>query len=128
MHAREALRIASGYLRDDAVGLDAALAIRTMAATETEEPPARLSRSDLVRSLIERNASPKVLAQLNEYDEARSEMNTPPQGFVALFNGKNLDGWKIIHSSRLRNGVYKDDAQNSESLKQNFVNAGSFLR
>lgn len=42
--------------------------------------------------------------------------------------GMSLGGWEMIHSSRLRNGVYKDDAQNSESLKQNFVNAGSFLR
>ncbi len=24
----------------------------------------------------------------------RAEDNTPPQGFVALFNGQNLDGWK----------------------------------
>ena len=42
--------------------------------------------------------------------------------------GMSLGGWEIIHSSRLRNGVYKDDVQNTESLKQNFVNAGSFLR
>ncbi len=42
--------------------------------------------------------------------------------------GMSLGGWKIIHSSRLRNGVYVDDVQKSESLTQKFVNAGSFLR
>jgi cell wall-associated NlpC family hydrolase len=42
--------------------------------------------------------------------------------------GMSLGGWKIIHSSRARNGVYADDLQEHESLKQNFVNAGSFLR
>jgi len=92
--SREALHIISGYLRDEAVGLDAALAIRTMAAGGEEERPATLSRDDLVRVFIEKNASPKVLAQLKEYDVARSDKNVPPEGFVALFNGKNLAGWK----------------------------------
>ncbi len=40
----------------------------------------------------------------------------------------SLGGWKIIHSSRLRNGVYTDDVQEQETLMQNFVSAGSFLR
>ncbi|HSA99234.1 MAG TPA: NlpC/P60 family protein [Anaerolineales bacterium] len=42
--------------------------------------------------------------------------------------GLSLGGWKIIHSSRARNGVYTDDVQEHESLKQNFVSAGSFFR
>ncbi len=42
--------------------------------------------------------------------------------------GLSLGGWKIVHASRLRNGVYTDDVQESEFLKQNFVSAGSFLR
>jgi cell wall-associated NlpC family hydrolase len=42
--------------------------------------------------------------------------------------GMSLGGWKIAHSSRARNGVYIDDVQERESLKQNFVSAGSFLR
>jgi cell wall-associated NlpC family hydrolase len=42
--------------------------------------------------------------------------------------GISLGGWKMIHSSRGRNGVYIDDVQESESLKQAFVSAGAFLR
>jgi len=42
--------------------------------------------------------------------------------------GISLGGWTIIHSSRDRNGVYIDDVQERESLKENFVSAGSFLR
>ena len=42
--------------------------------------------------------------------------------------GISLGGWKMIHSSRGRNGVYVDDVQEHETLKQNFVSAGSFLR
>ena len=42
--------------------------------------------------------------------------------------GMSLGGWKMIHSSRGNNGVYVDNVQERESLKQNFVSAGSFLR
>lgn len=42
--------------------------------------------------------------------------------------GVSLGGWKMIHSSRSNNGVYIDDVQERESLRQNFVSAGSFLR
>ena len=42
--------------------------------------------------------------------------------------GISLGGWKMIHSSRGRNGVYVDDVQEHESLRRIFVSAGSFLR
>ena len=42
--------------------------------------------------------------------------------------GMSLDGWKMIHSSRSRNGVYVDDVQEAQFLKEIFVSAGSFLR
>ena len=42
--------------------------------------------------------------------------------------GISLGGWRMIHSSQGRNGVYVDDVQERESLKEIFVSAGSFLR
>lgn len=42
--------------------------------------------------------------------------------------GVSLGSWRMIHASRGRNGVYLDDVQERESLKQIFVGAGSFLR
>jgi gamma-D-glutamyl-L-lysine dipeptidyl-peptidase len=42
--------------------------------------------------------------------------------------GMSLGGWKMIHSSRGRNGVYIDGVQERQSLKEIYVNAGSFLR
>jgi len=42
--------------------------------------------------------------------------------------GVSLGGWNMIHSSRGRNGVYIDDVQQREPLRQNFVSAGSFLQ
>lgn len=42
--------------------------------------------------------------------------------------GVSLGGWKMIHSSRARNGVYVDDLQERKDLMDIFVSAGSFLR
>lgn len=42
--------------------------------------------------------------------------------------GMSLGGWKMIHSSRGRNGVYIDDVQERQSLKEIYVSTGSFLR
>jgi hypothetical protein len=42
--------------------------------------------------------------------------------------GISLGGWRMIHASQGNNGVYIDDVQERESLKQMFVSAGSFLR
>ncbi len=41
--------------------------------------------------------------------------------------GVSLGGWRMIHSSRSRNGVYIDDVQEVNFLKEIFVSAGSFL-
>lgn len=42
--------------------------------------------------------------------------------------GMSLGGWRMIHSSRLRNGVYIDDVEGTEYLREIFMSAGSFLR
>ncbi len=41
--------------------------------------------------------------------------------------GISLGGWKIIHSSRSRNGVYVDDVQAVDHLRQSFIGAATFI-
>jgi hypothetical protein len=43
-------------------------------------------------------------------------------------SGYCTSGWTMIHASRRNNGVYVDDVQQREALKEIFVSAGSFLR
>lgn len=42
--------------------------------------------------------------------------------------GMSLGGWRMIHSSRGKNGVYVDHLQQRKPLMDIFVSAGSFLR
>lgn len=41
--------------------------------------------------------------------------------------GVSLGGWRIVHSSRSRNGVYEDDAQAVDHLRESFVGARAFV-
>jgi gamma-D-glutamyl-L-lysine dipeptidyl-peptidase len=41
--------------------------------------------------------------------------------------GMSIGDWRIIHSSRLRNGVYEEDVQASDDLGTRFAGARSFL-
>ena len=40
----------------------------------------------------------------------------------------SLGGWKIIHSSRSNNGVYEDDIQAVDHLRESFCGARTFIR
>jgi len=42
--------------------------------------------------------------------------------------GMSLGGWRMIHSSRTQNGVYIDDVQKKEYLREIYMHSGSFLR
>lgn len=42
--------------------------------------------------------------------------------------GMSLGGWTVIHSSRKNNGVYVDDLQKADFLRESYLGAGSFLR
>ena len=42
--------------------------------------------------------------------------------------GMSLGGWRMVHSSRSRNGVYVDDVEEVNFLKEIYFSAGSFLR
>jgi SH3-like domain-containing protein len=41
--------------------------------------------------------------------------------------GMSLGGWRIVHSSRNRNGVYQDDVQAVPHLRDRFVGARTFM-
>ncbi|MCX6028305.1 MAG: C40 family peptidase [Chloroflexi bacterium] len=41
--------------------------------------------------------------------------------------GVSLGGWRMIHSSRSRNGVYEDDVQAVTHLREGFAGARTFL-
>jgi hypothetical protein len=47
-------------------------------------------------------------------DEAKRPDNTPPQGFVAVFNGKDLSGWKGLPKPPLDNPFKRAEAKHED--------------
>ncbi|MGV3558319.1 family 16 glycoside hydrolase [Larkinella arboricola] len=86
-----ALVFAGSYLNDPAVAKQAAATVATIANSSRD-----LSGST-VRSLLEKASQvlngPESEAQ-RQAIQRRLQAMTPGEGFVALFNGKDLSGWK----------------------------------
>ncbi|RJP31171.1 MAG: hypothetical protein C4527_08415 [Candidatus Omnitrophota bacterium] len=57
--------------------------------------------------------------------------NTPPQGFIALFNGKDLSGWKGLVADPLKRANMTKDELAAAQKKLNYENrrsGGSTIR
>ena len=60
---------------------------------------------------------PCLTAAAAQDDKAKRADNTPPEGFVALFNGRDLSGWKGLPRSPLDN-PFKRQSPTPEDLKK----------
>jgi len=62
--------------------------------------------------------------------EKRERLNQPPEGFVALFNGKDLTGWKVPEGDnghwKVIDGVINYDAQSEAKDDKNLWTEESF--
>src|SRR4051812_35876518 len=50
-------------------------------------------------------------------DEAKRPDNTPPEGFVAVFNGKDLSGWKGLPKPPLDNPLKRAEVPKEQLAK-----------
>jgi len=93
LRSRDALRLVVPYLRDDSLAVDAGMAAGKIAWAR-EENKEGIASSDVARVFIEANVSPKVRPAVVRAFDAKTIANDPPEGFTALFDGKDLSGWK----------------------------------
>ena len=77
--------------------------------------------ADMQASTAKRVEPPFEIGDLLFFGEGGSDRHVTHMGM-------SLGGWKMIHSSRTRNGVYVDDVQEKEYLREIYMHAGSFLR
>ncbi len=93
VHSPSALKIVAAYLDKPGIGYDAYSAAVKLAASAGEFG-GELSTPQMVRALIEVDADVSLLAKIAEQPLLQNGNNQPPEGFTALFNGKDLSGWK----------------------------------
>src|SRR5687767_9776231 len=61
---------------------------------------------------------PRVLAEDQAKSQSSRPDNTPPEGFTALFNGKDLTGWKGLPVKEKLDNPIKRAAASPDVLKQ----------
>ena len=61
---------------------------------QQEEDEAAMSTGAITMTFIESTADKALQDKIQSYRKNNREHNIPPQGFTALFNGFNLDGWQ----------------------------------
>jgi len=88
-----ALDFVSTFFDEDTLSLEAALAAIKIAETEDDERH-RLGGAEIAKALIGKAAEPHLRKKLEQHFAAQAQINQPPEGFVALFNGRDLTGWK----------------------------------
>jgi len=87
------LKLISIFLDDPAVNHEAFLAALTVSSIEPDKKQ-HLSREEIVISLVESQSDEELREKIKKYSEDNITLPQPPEGFKALFNGRNLDGWK----------------------------------
>lgn len=118
---KEALRSLMQHMSDDSLSLEASLASISIASTVGPHS-GELDGLEIAQVFIEEMVEPKVYLQLNEILN-QDKMNRPPKGFTALFNGRDLDGWKGL----VENPV-KRAQMSQEELAQVQVKADSIMK
>jgi len=90
----EALRLVLPYLGDDTLGVDAAAAAGKIASGLSEKKDDNDQEDVVTRAFVESRVSPALRPQVAVAFDKKVRKNDPPEGFRALFNGRDLNGWK----------------------------------
>jgi hypothetical protein len=93
LHTAYALKVVAPYVRDDSLGLDAALAAGRISGGMAV-PAGELGSKQVARAFIDAYVPSKFRREVDRALDASAEANYPPPGFRALFDGRTLDGWK----------------------------------
>jgi hypothetical protein len=113
LRSKEALRLVISYIGDDSLGLDAAMAAGKISEGKTENKD-KLGSSEVARLFIESEIPARFKSQAARNFDASTGVNAPPRGFVSLFNGKDLKGWKGLVANPLQRAKM-DSAQLAEA-------------
>jgi len=96
----ESLEIVTSYLKHDTLSFDAAVAVLRLAYPE-QYYREKLSSLDIATVLIKSQVEDSVRLKIEKLFPLEPSLNTPPEGFIALFNGRNLRGWEALTKSRV---------------------------
>ena len=75
-------------MKDKEIENEAFLAAMKIAISE------KMTSKDMAFALLPQVTQGNIQAKIDQYKMTNLQINTPPEGFTALFNGQDLSGWK----------------------------------
>ncbi|MCP4455193.1 MAG: DUF1080 domain-containing protein, partial [Planctomycetes bacterium] len=128
----QALAVVSPFVGDPVMGQEASLAVMKIVFGGRRDKP--ISGSGVIAALqavVKTGPKPDIKTKAETYLgvllKERATLNQPPKGFVALFNGKDLTGWKGLLASPNDNPI-KRARLSSEALAAAQTKADAHMR
>jgi len=128
----QALAVVSPLVGDTVLGPEASLAVINIVLGGRRDQP--LSGSGVIGALQavaktdqKSDVKTRIETYLGVLLKERATLNRPPEGFVALFNGKDLTGWKGLLASPNDNPI-KRARLSSEALAKEQAKADAHMR
>ena len=128
----QALAVVSPFVGDIVLGPEASLAVVNIVFGGRRDQP--ISGSGVIAALqavVRTDPKADVKAKVEKYLDVllkeRATLNQAPEGFVALFNGKDLTGWKGLLASPNDNPI-KRARLSSEALAKEQAKADAHMR
>ncbi|NUO79696.1 DUF1080 domain-containing protein [candidate division KSB1 bacterium] len=115
-----ALDFVSTFLDEDTLSLEAALAPIKIAEPERRERRG-LDGAEIVKALIGKASAPNLREKLEQHFAAQAQNNQPPEGFVALFNGRDLSGWKGLVENPVKRAQMSAEAMAAAQAKADSI-------
>lgn len=119
---KPAIKYAAQFLDNESLNYEAALAITQM-ANPNDEVQEALTSEQVALALIEAGADQALQEKLTADPIIKPRHNQPPEGFIALFNGKDLTNWKGLVANPVKRAH-----KSAEELAQEQAQADSSMR
>ena len=115
------LNYVASIINDKDLGFTASATAMRIASKEKNKTS--LKGEDIAFAIIEANAGKKLKEELHQYRRESEEFREAPEGFIALFNGADLSGWKGLVSN-----PYKRAAMSANELRNAQAEADKLMR
>ncbi len=111
-----ALKYAAEFCANENIGYEAALAT-VQTTVPLKGAAAALSPEQAVAAVVQAQASKPLQQKIAETPLLVSTENQPPEGFTALFNGKDLCGWKGLVEDPVKRSRMSPDELTQAQVK-----------
>ena len=127
-----ALGVVGGFVDNSALSKEATLAaMKIIFGAGKDQPLKGNNVIPTLQKIVKSGPGPETMNKAKPYLDAllkeQAKLNNPPAGFVALFNGTDLTGWKGLLASPYDNPA-KQEKLTAEQLKVEQAKADDLMR